>query len=282
MSGRGRGGHAEEGHTDERWVISYADLVTLLLGFFIILYATSELDLERFESISLGLAKAFNVPVKEGIDPAGSPVLGGGRGLLPGPINTGRVDRDLAIIQETLAGHERARVLEPGEIEVRREDDSIVFRIADSLVFPSASAELRPGALPLLQVIGEIVRDLPNEIRVEGHTDAVPVLTERYPSNWELSSARATAVLRYLTEDGAVDPSRVYAAGYGEHRPLATNETPEGRALNRRADIVVLYEVEDLAGLSDEDLTDFVPDLTPGIAPDLTPDLAPSDPQVEE
>ena len=282
MSGRGRGGHAEEGHTDERWVISYADLVTLLLGFFIILYATSELDIERFESISLGLAKAFNVPVKEGIDPAGSPVLGGGRGLLPGPINTGRVDRDLAIIQETLAGHERARVLEPGEIEVRREDDSIVFRIADSLVFPSASAELRPGALPLLQVIGEIVRDLPNEIRVEGHTDAVPVLTERYPSNWELSSARATAVLRYLTEDGAVDPSRVYAAGYGEHRPLATNETPEGRALNRRADIVVLYEVEDLAGLSDEDLTDFVPDLTPGIAPDLTPDLAPSDPQVEE
>ena len=220
--------------------------------------------------------------MKEGIDPAGSPVLEGGRGLLPGPINTGRVDRDLAIIQEALAGHERARELEPGQIEVRREDDSIVFRIADSLVFPSASAELRPGALPLLQVIGEVVRGLPNEIRVEGHTDAVPVLTERYPSNWELPSARATAVLRYLTEDAAVDPSRVYAAGYGEHRPLATNETPEGRALNRRADIVVLYEPEDFAGLSDEDLTDFVPDLTPGIAPDLTPDLTPSDPQAEE
>ena len=178
MSGRGRGGHAEESHGDERWVISYADLVTLLLGFFIILYATSELDIERFESISLGLAKAFNVPVKEGIDPAGSPVLEGGRGLLPGPINTGRVDRDLAIIQEALAGHERARELEPGQIEVRRfriaEDDSIVFRIADSLVFPSASAELRPGALPLLQVIGEVVRGLPNEIRVEGHTCSVP------------------------------------------------------------------------------------------------------------
>ena len=284
-SGRRGGGHAES-HSDERWVISYADLVTLLLGFFIILYATSELDLERFESISLGLAKAFNVPVKEGLDPEGSPLFEGGRGILPGPINSGHINRDLELILEALAGRERARQIEPGQIEVKGEDDRIVFRIADSLVFPSASAELRPQALPLLQVIGEVILELPYEIRVEGHTDTVPVATERYPSNWELSSARATAVLRYLTEQVGLDPSRVFAAGYGEFRPIASNETPEGRALNRRADIVVLYEpdgtVPDLGGALSPTLDrDIAPEVEPeeesgSFVPDLTPDLAPS------
>jgi chemotaxis protein MotB len=280
MSGRGGrrggGGHAEGHGSDERWVISYADLVTLLLGFFIILYATSELDLQRFESISIGLAKAFNVDVKQGLDPEDSPLFQGGRGLLPGPLNTGRIDRDLAFIEGQLGDHERAQQILPGQVEVKREEDRIVFRVADSLVFASASAELRPGAHALLQVIGEIVSGLPNEIRVEGHTDTVPVATARYPSNWELSSARATAVLRHLVEDVGLDGSRVFAAGYGEFRPIASNETPEGRALNRRADIVVLYEPGQLA-LSGDVTADepAAPDITPDLRPDLNPGLVP-------
>ena len=283
MSGGGgrRGGGHEEAHGDERWVISYADLVTLLLGFFIILYATSELDLERFESISIGLAKAFNVDIKEGLDPEDSPLFDGGRGLLPGPINTGRIDRDLALIRGALADRERAQLIVPGQVEVKREEDRIVFRVAESRVFSSASAELRPGALPLLQVVGEIVGSLPNEIRVEGHPDTVPVATARYPSNWELSSARATAVLRNLVEVVSVDPARVFAAGYGEFRPIASNETPEGRALNRRADIVVLYEPGQLALDSGSGAaaaeTPTVPDIRPDLRPDLNPGLVPDE-----
>lgn len=276
-SRRGGGGHAEGHGGDERWVISYADLVTLLLGFFIILYATSELDLQRFESISIGLAKAFNVDVKEGLDPDDSPLFSGGRGFVSGPINTGRVDRDLALIETALSDRERAQLIVPGQVEVKREEDRIVFRVADSLVFASASAEVRASALPLLQVIGEIVNELPNEIRVEGHTDTVPVATARYPSNWELSSARATAVLRHLVEQVGVEPSRVFAAGFGEFRPIASNETPEGRSLNRRADIVVLYEPGQLAlpdalPAGDEPP---VPDITPDLRPDLNPGLVP-------
>jgi chemotaxis protein MotB len=97
-------------------------------------------------------------------------------------------------------------------------------------------------------------------VRVEGHTDNVPVTTERYASNWELSSARATAVLRYLVDDGDVDPSTVFAAGYGEFRPVASNLTPEGRALNRRADLVILYP----AAVIDGSLSDQTFDVVPG------------------
>ena len=280
--GSRRGGGHEEAHGDERWVISYADLVTLLLGFFIILYATSELDVERFESIAIGLAEAFNGDVKEGVDPEDSPLFNGGRGLLPGPINSGHIDRDLDLIRGALADRERAQLIVPGQVEVKREEDRIVFRVADSLVFSSASAELRPGALPLLQVIGEIVGVLPNEVRVEGHTDTVPVATSRYPSNWELSSARATAVLRHMVEVVGVDPARVFAAGYGEFRPIAANETPEGRALNRRADIVVLYEpgqlVLDSASGTATAETPTVPDIAPDLRPDLNPGLVPDAP----
>src|SRR5690606_33053495 len=101
--------------------------------------------------------------------------------------------------------------------------------------------QVREEALPLLDVVADVLRSLPNEVRIEGHTDNVPVGTAAYPTNWELSSARATSVLRYLVETAGVEPARMVAAGYGEFAPIATNATPEGRALNRRADIVLVY-----------------------------------------
>ena len=127
---------------------------------------------------------------------------------------------------------------------VTRDEENIIIRLADNLLFPSASASIREDALPLLDIVGSILEDLPNQIRVEGHTDNVPVGTERYPTNWELSSARATAVLRYLVEQTGLEAGRAFAAGFGEFRPETSNLTPEGRALNRRADIVVLYPPE--------------------------------------
>jgi chemotaxis protein MotB len=125
-------------------------------------------------------------------------------------------------------------------VAVTRVHDDVVIRLSDHLLFPSASAQLQPAAMPLLSVVAEVIRGLPNQVRVEGHTDDVPVATDRYPTNWELSSARATAVLRYLLEQGRISPGRIFAAGYAEFRPVASNRTPEGRALNRRADIVLV------------------------------------------
>jgi chemotaxis protein MotB len=228
-----------EKENHERWVISYADLITLLLGFFIILYATSKVDAEKFKLFAFGLNQAFNVGVREGA-PGGSPVLDGGRGLLPGPINTGTIERDLNLVREAVRDRSDAAGL-AGQLVVVRQDDQIVIRLADSLVFPSASADIRPDALRLLDVAASVVREVPHEVRIEGHTDNIPPATDRYPTNWELASARSTAVLRYLVERGGIDAKRVSAAGFGEFHPLSPNDTPEGRALNRRADIVLLY-----------------------------------------
>lgn len=237
--------HAEaENH--ERWVISYADLITLLLGFFIILYSTSKVDADKFKLFAFGLNEAFNVDVRQGV-PGGSPVFDGGRGLLPGPVNTGTIDRDMELITEAVRTRSEVAGV-GGQLVVAREEDHLVIRLADNLVFPSASADIRPEALRLLDVAASVLNDVPHAIRVEGHTDNVPVGTDRYPTNWELSAARATAVLRTLVERGAVAPARVSAAGYGEYHPLSNNATPEGRALNRRADIVLLYPGGGAAG----------------------------------
>lgn len=233
-----------EKENHERWVISYADLITLLLGFFIILYSTAQIDLTKFEQLSVGLSQAFNVGVKDGTG-EGSAVLDGGRGILPGPINTGNVDADLELLRQALGA--QAGLPLQGSVQVDRVEDGIVIRLADQLLFSSASADLRPDALPILELVGDLVAGFPNEVRIEGHTDNVPLVTDNYPSNWELSSARATAVLRYLTEQRGVDPARTYAAGYGEHRPIAANDTPEGRALNRRADVVLIYPPAQIA-----------------------------------
>ncbi len=232
-----------EKENHERWVISYADLVTLLLGFFIILYATSDIDIQKFESISVGLARAFNVDVRQsGIE--GSAVLEGGRGIIPNTLSTTPIDANLERIREAVRRQSEAKGIDLDKIVVTRDDESIIIRLADSLLFPSASALIREDALPLLDVVGSVLEDLPNQIRVEGHTDNVPVGTERYPTNWELSSARATAVLRYLVEQTGLEAGRVFAAAFGEFRPEESNLTPEGRAINRRADIVILHPPE--------------------------------------
>lgn len=242
MSRRSKG-HAEE-HPDERWVISYADLVTLLFGFFIILYATADANEVKMEALSRGLAEAFNVGVTEG-DGEGS-FFEGGSGIIPERNDAGSLDFDLERIRQLI----EERSLEAGvqgQILVSRDEDRITIRLADNLVFPSASADIRDQARPLLVIVAAAVNQTDNEIRVEGHTDNIPLATEKYPSNWELSSARATAVLRLLTEELGVDPGRAFAAGYGEFRPVASNLTPEGRALNRRADIVLLYPQASIA-----------------------------------
>jgi chemotaxis protein MotB len=236
MSRRSKG-HAEE-HPDERWVISYADLVTLLFGFFIILYATADANEVKMEALSRGLAEAFNVGVTEG-DGEGS-FFEDGSGIIPGRNDAGSLDFDLERIRQ-LIEERTMQAGREGQVVVSSDEDRITIRLADNLVFPSASADIREQARPLLAIVAAAVNETDNEIRVEGHTDNIPLATEKYPSNWELSSARATAVLRLLTEELGVDPGRAFAAGYGEFRPVASNLTPEGRALNRRADIVLLY-----------------------------------------
>lgn len=236
---------SEEGGPDERWVISYADLVTLLLGFFIILYSTAEVDVARFEQLRFAFAEAFNVDVRQGSN-GESLFFEGGSGIVPGGPLSVIPDPNLELVRQRIERELDDSGFSLGTIVVARDENDIVIRLADHLLFPSASAELQPEAAELMQVVGEVLLTLPNEIRIEGHTDNVPVATAAYSTNWELSSGRATAVLRALLDVG-VAPSRLHAAGYAEFHPVASNFTPEGRAQNRRADIVIISPPERLS-----------------------------------
>lgn len=268
MSRRKAEHHEEE--ADERWVISYADLVTLLFGFFILLYATADQNIAKFESLARGLSDAFNVPVNEGIN-EGSPIFEGGTGIVPGGNDRSMViASDLLFVQNFVEERALAEGL-VGKIVVSEEANGISIRLADNLIFPTASADLRTQALPLLDIAAAVAIELGREVRVEGHTDNVPLVTERYPSNWELSSARATAVLRYVVEQAGVEPTLVHAAGYADTRPIANNLTPEGRALNRRADLVILYpavrfDVVPGEGIFENEPGDGVFDVVPALS----------------
>lgn len=125
-------------------------------------------------------------------------------------------------------------------VQLELTERGVVVRFADRILFDLGKADLKPEAIAILDQLAEVLREVPNPVRVEGHTDDLPINNERFPSNWELSTARATTVIKQLVEEYGLDPRQFSAAGYGEYRPLVPNDSMENRALNRRVDIVLL------------------------------------------
>ncbi|UCE67766.1 MAG: OmpA family protein [Candidatus Zixiibacteriota bacterium] len=215
----------------ERWLLTYADLITLLLAFFIVLYSMSRLDAEKFEHISKALRTVLRgaaaSPLPHQIlmmnDPGDGPIK-------TGDLNYLKSNIDKLLLQEGL----------DNKISATIEDRGLVIRISESAFFDLGSAELKEQAKGILDLFGGILSEIPNHVRVEGHTDNLPIKNEIYPSNWELSTYRATVCIRYLIENYGMKPDRISAMGYSEYRPIAANDTPEGRNKNRRVDIVVL------------------------------------------
>lgn len=199
----------------DRWLISYADLVTLLLAFFIVLYAAS--DKERASKIVEGFSNMSS---------------GGGNGILPGN-ESEKTER--AKFEEGLMGNP---VLMQ-KTKMRQTKDGLVISLSEAGFFAPGEAVIDTQADSVIATIAESVKAEAANIRIEGHTDSTPISNAKYPSNWELSTARAASVLMRLTEKG-IDPSRLSAAGYGGFQPVADNGTPEGRAQNRRVDVVIL------------------------------------------
>jgi len=228
---------AEKPENHERWIVSYADMVTLLFALFVVLYATSDANPQKLQSVRVSIEQAFSIGVLQGSN-GSSAVLNQGGGLTPS-LNDIR-SNTFEGLNQTLSKFAAENGLE-GKIQLRSDATSITISLADNLLFDPGSAELRPGSVDVLLQIADALRGLPNQIRIEGHTDNIPPNTPEYPTNWELSTARATRVLRVLVEKGGLQPAKLHAAGYADTRPLAANDTPEGRALNRRADIVILY-----------------------------------------
>ncbi len=217
--------------------MSYADFITLLFAFFTTLYAISTVDQKKADRLvssmrdALGATEVKTQPVAA--PPPGSLIDPEGGGPVPEPAT--RLD----LIQK--AATEIAALPElNGKVKVRRERSGVVVSLSEAGFFESGKATLQPGALAALQLFARrIAAQHDVEVVVEGHTDDVPVKNERFKSNWELSTVRATFVVSVFLEIPGFAPSRIGAAGYAENRPIAPNDTPSGRAKNRRVDVVL-------------------------------------------
>jgi len=225
------------------WMATYSDMVTLLLAFFVMLFSFSSVDAEKFQQL-LGSVQAA-LGIKMDLNMGGAPVP------LPPPeelddlvIDARELVKktDLDQLESVRSRLEESFVSRLGgrQIILAMQERGLVIRFADSVLFDSGRAVLKPGAREILELFAREATAFPNHIRVEGHTDNRPISTMRFPSNWELSTARATEVVRFLMESDELEATRLSAAGYGEYRPVATNDTREGRALNRRVDLVIL------------------------------------------
>ena len=247
--------HAEEHVNHERWLVSYADMITLLMVLFVVLYAMGQTDKTKLEVLRTSLQRAFSVEVLRGTD-ASSLRGSSGEAVIPPPVPMAITQELIAMTGQTIPDARMAATLHEvrealvkvpvpsdasGSVDVGASREGIVISLAGNMLFDSGKSDLKPRGMTLLDTLSERLRTMPNEIRVEGHTDNIAIATPLYPSNWELSSARATTVGRYLVEHSDIAPQRIIAAGYGEFRPVAPNDTREGRARNRRVDLVVLF-----------------------------------------
>ena len=240
--GRRHRGHDGGHENSERWLLTYADLITLLMVFFVVLYSMSSADSTKWKQISAALTQAFNVDVLQGTTAAA--VTDGANPIAP-PVDNlindsevPQVSRLQNKLQSILDGASQAP-----DVSVGVDREGVVIRLSGSYLFDSGRAELKPNSYAVLDAVAAEIRLLPNDIRVDGHTDATPIDSPRYPTNWELSSARALAVTRYLSETDGVTADRLMAAGFGEFRPLVPNDTREHRAQNRRVEIHLLSSV---------------------------------------
>ena len=228
----------ESGGGSPEWMTTYSDLVTLLLCFFVLLFSFSAVDAEKFKAIMASFQ-------------GGSGVLSGGTSLEP-PINLIEddldIEVDLRILMEYLQEYAETLDLEE-KIVVQVEERGLVVRFADNLFFDSGSSDIKPESVEILKTVAELLNReefLEKQIKVEGHTDSDPILrSAKFPTNWELSSARATNVLRYLVESELMHGARVSSAGYSYYRPIMPNDTAENKAQNRRVDIVILRDIYD-------------------------------------
>jgi chemotaxis protein MotB len=230
--------HAHVGEADHegagmmRWLMTYADMITLLLALFVILFSISTVDRVKVQRLAHDISGGFNND-----DAINNPPNGGSTGR---QTQNPTGDTDLHAIQARLETYIWMKSLE-SEVSTRIDRRGLVITLlADKTLYASGSANLPEQTKRLLDEIDALFVRTKSHLRIEGNTDNVPIQTSIYPTNWELSAARATGVTRYLVEEKGLSPMRVSLAGYGEYRPRADNELPADRRLNRRVDIVIL------------------------------------------
>jgi chemotaxis protein MotB len=222
----------DHGASHERWLVSYADFITLLFAFFTVLYASSTLDDKKLALVGGSMQAVFAVPPP--MDSVAN--LEPGSGLLP-PMPD--LPQDLSRIKSLLTQDLTVEIAD-GRVSLEQDVRGLVISIRETGSFATGSADLPPEARTLFSTLGARLRGIPHAVRVEGHTDDLPIHTPRYHSNWQLSTARATEVVAFFVQESKIDPKRLSAAGYAEFHPRAANDSAENRARNRRVDLVIL------------------------------------------
>ncbi len=239
--------HAEhhEEHMDESWLVPYADILTLLLALFIVLFASAQVDQKKFDMIAQSFSAAFS----------GSPSVFDNNQAITPEINAPRPDqadldksKEQEHLKETIQLLEVKKALDKyiqqnnlvGQLNTALTEDGLMIRIKDTALFPSGSAQLRPESQRFGTEIAKMLMTLQQKVVISGHTDNVPINTREFPSNWELSSMRSINFMKSLLREGDLKPERFSAIGYGEFRPVASNDSEEGHSQNRRVEVLIM------------------------------------------
>ena len=232
----------EEHENHERWLVSYADFITLLFAFFVVMYSISSVNEGKFRSVSESIQAALRPVVSHPASQVHFDLGDFKSSLVP---SLGRKVQFIRQVQEILKKNNKD--VQVQKATVQQTDQGVVITIADSLMFESGRAEIRAEALPILENLAEIMAANASvkEVRVQGHTDNVPINSALFPSNWELSAVRAAMVTRAMTELYGMQPEKISAVGFGEFRPVADNLTPENREKNRRVELLILTNETD-------------------------------------
>ena len=253
-----------EHENHERWLVSYADFITLLFAFFVVMFATSHADKQKQQVVAAAVKEAFehkNVASQvagflgQSSDnqkvhlPEAKPYAGASEPA-KNPAATPTHDEDTAAqaaLQELVPSMnflttEFQQEIADGKLEVQLEPRGLVVSMREAAFFPAASDKMNVEAMPILEKVAESVNQLPNPIRFEGHTDSKPIRSKRFRSNWELSTSRGIAMMQILTTTFGVNRTRCAVSGFADTIPVDTNDTDEGRARNRRVDVIILNQ----------------------------------------
>jgi len=248
----------EKKENSERWLLTYSDLITLLMILFVLLYSISNLDLKKFQKLSLSL----NQSMGDGLM-TGDSNLDGSDGVLDGQTTDSTTDTsDTTLKTDTSTNSDGTTTLTneaqleevkndinsiiqntnlEGAVDFTMEQRGLVITFADSIFFDSGKADIKPQMLPSINKIASVLQGFANVIYIEGHTDNIPINNGIFTSNWQLSSVRAANVAQYLAESCGLDPTRLSSVGCGQYKPIASNDTEAGRNQNRRVNFVISY-----------------------------------------
>jgi len=229
----------------ERWLLTYSDLITLLMIFFVVMYASSNVDSTKYKQIS----DSFRMALGTGASPSGNNIItSDAAGNLDAVANMNMAAQKIKAAEETTKLNDVKEKVDKflqgngmaGNASTKIEDRGLIISLKDTVIFDNAKADIKPEIKPRLIELGKFLNQLDNFVRVEGHTDSVAMHSYQFDSNWELSATRATNVIKMLIAESGVTPKRLSAVGYGEFRPVGDNKTEVGRSRNRRVDIIIM------------------------------------------